>query len=154
MNRFRLNDLGPASAVLGRVRWAFGAVGASVRVWPLAASAACTSWDLSAVPLWGARQSNGFVLGLTFQQHGAQLSGSGYYYSDSRNRHPGVITSGSIEGSSFKFTMDWGNSKGIYTGFIKDDGTISGNTRDARNRASRATWYAAKSQKATCLAGN
>ena len=104
-----------------------------------AAEAACKAWDISNQD-WGAKQSNGYILGLTFTQKGTALAGSGYHYpfgqSSARTQ---VNLTGSINGSEFNFTMKWRNgSKGIYTGFIAGDGTISGNTRDAKNRNSRA----------------
>ena len=108
---------------------------------PAPAEAACKSWDLSNHSLWGLKQNNGFILGLRSQQHGNRLSGVGYYYpaGSSNQRTEGRIN-GSINGSSFNFTMTWGTrSKGIYTGFIANDGTINGNTRDAANRNVRAT---------------
>ena len=129
-------------------------VGAVTLLLMLPSSAsACNSWDIGGMSR-DAKQSNGYILGLNFQQAGNALSGSGYYYPVGEGmgpRTPGQI-SGSINGSEFQFTMKWSNGgKGIYTGFVADDGTISGNTRDAKNRNSRATWYAPKPQKAKCL---
>jgi hypothetical protein len=116
------------------------------------AQAACKAWDLGNQH-WGAKQSNGYILGLNFTQKGTALSGNGYHYplGYSSARTEGALT-GNINGSEFNFTMKWRNgTKGIYTGFIAGDGTISGNTRDAKNRNSRATWFGAKSQKARCV---
>ena len=116
-----------------------------------AAEAACANWDLTNQTLWGAGQTNGYTLGLTFKQSGGNLWGDGYYFGHDGPRVPGTL-SGSIHGNEFQFTMTWNNGgKGIYTGFIADDGTIRGNTRDARNRNSRAIWSVNKWQKARCL---
>jgi hypothetical protein len=130
-----------------------GSVAALLALPSGAASAACSVWDVSNQSLWGAKQSNGYVLGFTFQQHDRVLSGTAYYYPAgySSNRTGGTIK-GIINGDRLDFSVSWGGgSKGLYTGFIASNGTLSGNTRDAKNRNSRATWYAAKSQKARCV---
>jgi hypothetical protein len=120
---------------------------------PASGNAACNTWDVSNHSLWGAKQSNGYILGFTFQQRAQALSGTAYYYPAgySSKRTHGTIK-GTINGDRLDFSVSWGGgSKGLYTSFIANDGTLSGNTRDAKNRNSRATWYAAKSQKARCV---
>jgi hypothetical protein len=127
------------TAVLGVLSW----MSSSSEV-----AAACKEWDLSRVPSWSVKQSNNYILNFTFQQRGSKLQGSGsYYFMPYHDPKGGGTLWGSISGASFEFTTSWG---GIYTGWVNDNGTLNGNTRDSRNRNSRATWWAIWN-KASCV---
>jgi hypothetical protein len=45
-----------------------------------------------------------------------------------------------LDGDQIDFTIRCGGSVGVYSGFIDDQGFMSGNTHDANHRESRAHW--------------
>ena len=78
----RLLQIGIAVSTLNQVR-ALALATISVSFTLLgssAAEAACANWDLTNQTLWGAGQTNGYTLGLTFKQSGGNLWGDGYYF--------------------------------------------------------------------------
>jgi hypothetical protein len=123
-------------------------------VYPPAAYAACTQWDLArAHRFFWFDQSDGFYVMVDFLQHKNELHGTAEFYAkghgDKRTR--GNVD-GDVLGNELNFTLRWSNgSAGVYTGHVSDDGSLSGDTHDAVHRESRATWTSYDG-RATCVA--
>lgn len=141
-------------ASIGRVSATLG-ISLVATLFALPAShAANTSWNIGNQPpglQWGARQSNGYIVGFVFRQQGTTLRGTAQYWpvGQGYKRTDGTIN-GTIKGKVISFAVRWSNgARGDYFGEVNDDGTIQGGTFDASGRT--ANWIGHKSQKATCV---
>ncbi len=123
---------------------AFGIGVASL--WPATeATAQCARWNLA--NRHTLIQSNGYVVNISMQQTGTQLSGGGHYMipgpqGGTTGLVSGSLIDGHISGSFFRFRMNWrNNSTGVYTGSVTPDGQLRGDTYDSRYTKSQATFY-------------
>jgi hypothetical protein len=122
-------------------------------VYPPAAYAACTQWDLARAHRFWFDQSNGFYVMVDFLQHENELHGTAEFYAKGHgdNRTRGNVD-GDVLGNELNFTLRWSNgSAGVYAGHVSDDGSLSGDTHDGVHRESRATWRSYDG-RATCVA--
>ncbi len=97
--------------------------------------------DLQVGGKWVAHQKNGFDVIFDIRQSGPRIEGSASHSN-------GTVTgdgAGLVVGDSFNFTVQWSNdTRGRYTGFLGDDGRLSGETVDEENPESRSDWSSSR----------
>jgi hypothetical protein len=131
-----------------------GAIGVLV---PTVANAECNGrWDLNGN--WTFSQTNGASADFQFRESGGVLVGNGTDTSpgDRDALEPfgttetGTVLNGKFDGSSFSFSIDWGNgSEGAYSGVVDDEGWLAGRTHDKRHSGSTAIW--SSNRQARCI---
>jgi hypothetical protein len=119
---------------------------------PRSAFAECPIWDLNGH--WVFRQiGTNLNVGFDLRQDPAgEIQGEALYVTEGNF---GGVYEGSVQGrtngNKFTFVVDWGGSKGEYTGNVNTDGTVWGNTRDL-GRGNLDAWSERDNKRARCMA--
>ena len=102
----------------------------------------CEQWSVQGAGNQTFVQSNGFAPVFALAQAGSEIAGSALYSPDRPGGSVNGKVTGRIKGNFLQLTVDWkGNTTGVYTGTIGNDGQIEGKTYDRAHPSSQASWY-------------